>query len=229
MHVHDAIMSRKSIRRFLATPVPRVSLMRILEGAAMAPSGHNIQPWKVYAVAGAVKEALSVDILAAIANDPPAQHLPEFDYYPVNWIEPFIGRRRKLGHELYAILGIGREDKAARERQMLENYKFFGAPIGLFVTFDRSLATGTFMDVGMFIENILVGARGEGLDTCGQAAFNWYHKVIRRHLPMQDSELLACGISLGFADPAAPENKLLPEKIKPEAFTTFLGFDEDKA
>jgi nitroreductase len=225
MNAHDAIMTRRSIRRFLPEPVPRASLMRILEGAATAPSGHNIQPWKVYAVAGAVKDRISAGILSAIANEPAAQHQPEFDYYPINWFEPFIGRRRKLGHELYAILGIAREDKAARERQMLENYKFFGAPVGLFVTFDRRLAAGTFMDVGMFIENILIGARGEGLDTCGQAAFNWYHKAIRKHLPMEDSELLACGISLGYADPNAPENKLMPEKLAVEQFTTFLGFE----
>jgi nitroreductase len=225
MNAHDAIMTRRSIRRFLPEPVPRASLMRILEGAATAPSGHNIQPWKVYAVAGAVKDRISAGILSAIANEPAAQHQPEFDYYPINWFEPFIGRRRKLGHELYAILGIAREDKAARERQMLENYKFFGAPVGLFVTFDRRLAAGTFMDVGMFIENILIGARGEGLDTYGQAAFNWYHKAIRKHLAMEDSELLACGISLGYADPNAPENKLMPEKLAVEQFTTFLGFE----
>ncbi len=226
MHVHDAIMTRRSIRRFLPKPVPMQSITRILEGAATAPSGHNIQPWKVYVVAGAVKDKISADILAAIASEPADSHVPEFDYYPVNWVEPFIGRRRKLGHELYAILGIARDDKAAREKQMLENYKFFGAPVGLFVTFDRRCATGTFMDVGMFIENILIGARGEGLDTCGQAAFNWYHKVIRKNLPMDDNELLACGISLGFADPNAPENKLMPEKLAVEAFTTFLGFDD---
>ena len=108
---------------------------------------------------------------------------------------------------------------------MLENYKFFGAPVGLFVTFDRRCAAGTFMDVGMFIENILIGARGEGLDTCGQAAFNWYHKVIRKTLPMDDTELLACGMSLGYADPAAPENKLMPEKLPVDQFITFLGFE----
>jgi nitroreductase len=224
MHVHEAIMTRRSIRRFLSTPVPRDALMRILQGAANAPCGHNIQPWKVYVVTGAVKDAISRDILAAAA-EPPGTYTQEFDYYPVEWVEPFIGRRRKLGHELYAILGIGRDDKPARERQMLENFRFFGAPIGLFVTFDRRLATGTYMDVGMFIENILIGARGEGLDTCGQAAFNWYHKVIRRHLPMPDNELFACGMSIGYADPNAPENKLMPEKLAVEAFTTFHGFE----
>ena len=225
MNVHEAIMSRRSIRRVLSKPVPRASLMRILEGAANAPCGHNIQPWKVYAVAGAVKDAVSADILKAAASGPAGADKPEFDYYPVEWFEPFIGRRRKLGHELYAILGIGRDDKARREAHMLENFKFFGAPVGLFVTFDRRLATGTFMDIGMFIENILIGARGEGLDTCGQAAFINFHTVVRKHLPIGENELLACGISLGYADPAAPENKLMPEKIKVDEFTSFHGFD----
>lgn len=223
MNVHDAIISRRSIRRFRPDPVPRAALMRILEGAANAPCGHNIQPWQVHVVGGAVKEAISRDILAAIANDPADRHTQEFEYYPVEWIEPYIGRRRALGHALYATLGIAREDKAGRERQMQENYTFFGAPIGLFVTFDRRLATGTFMDVGMFLENIMVGARGEGLDTCGQAAFNWYHRIIRRHLPIPDTQLLACGMSLGYADLTAPENRLEPDKLKPEQFTSFHG------
>ena len=160
MNVHEAIMSRRSIRRFLPTPVPMESLNRILEGAAMAPSGHNIQPWKVYAVAGRVKDQISADILKTIATEPADQHQPEFDYYPVNWVEPYIGRRRKLGHELYAILGIGRDDKARRETQMLENYKFFGAPVGLFVTFDRRLATGTGSS-----RSVLAERRNEMLST----------------------------------------------------------------
>lgn len=226
MNAHDAIMTRRSVRRFLSKPVPRASLVRILEGAATAPCGHNIQPWKVYAVAGRVKDDISAAILKAIANEPADHHKEEFPYYPEEWFEPYIGRRRKLGHALYATLSIAREDKAAREKQMLENFKFFGAPVGLFVTFDRRLATGTFMDIGMFIENILIGARGEGLDTCGQAAFNWYHQVIRKHLPIPDNELLACGISLGFADPQAPENRLVPEKLAVEAFTSFHGFED---
>lgn len=224
MQVYDALKSRRSVRRFLSDPVPYESLRRILEGAAYAPSGHNIQPWKVYVVAGEVKEKITADILHAAKVDPPERHQPEFEYYPINWVEPYIGRRRKLGHDLYATLGIDRHDKAAREHQMLENYRFFGAPVGMFVTFDRRLATGTYMDVGMFIENILVGARGEGLDTCGQAAFIWYHKIIRRHLPIYENELLACGISVGYADPRAPENKLVVDKLPVDAFASFHGF-----
>lgn len=222
MHVHDAIMSRKSVRRFLPRPVPQDSLHRILEGAGRAPSGHNIQPWRIYVLTGAAKGRISSAILKAIEEDPSEDHQPEFDYYPTEWFEPYISRRRKVGFDLYEKLGIAREDRAARDAQMLKNYVFFGAPVGLFVTFDRRLATGTFMDIGMCLENILIGARGEGLDTCGQACFNWFHKVIRAELPMADTELLACGLSLGYADPDAPENRLEADKLKVEEFSIFL-------
>lgn len=222
MQVHDAIMTRKSVRRFLPRSVPRDSLLRILEGAGRAPSGHNIQPWRVYVLTGGAKDRVSSAILKAIDEALPEDHQPEFDYYPTEWFEPYISRRRKVGFELYGKLGIARDDKAARDAQMRENYVFFGAPVGIFVTFDRRLATGTFMDIGMFLENILIGARGEGMDTCGQACFNWFHKIIRAELPMADTELLACGLSLGYADPDAPENQLQADKLKVEEFTVFL-------
>jgi nitroreductase len=225
MDVFEAMTSRRSVRKFLPKPVPMASLHRILEAARMAPSGHNIQPWKVYVVAGAVKARISEDILAAVANDPPERHQPEFDYYPSEWFPPYIDRRRATGFALYETLGIARDDKEARQAQMNRNYIFFDAPVGMFVSFDRRLATGTYMDVGMFIENILIGARGEGLHTCGQAAFTWFHDVIRRHLPMPAQELLACGIAVGYEDPDAPENSLRVDKLEVDAFATFLGFD----
>ncbi|MBL4756510.1 MAG: nitroreductase [Rhizobiales bacterium] len=222
MDAHDAIMTRRSVRRYLPAPVPEDSLHRILKGAGRAPSGHNIQPWRVYVLTGAAKDRVSKAMLNALDNDPPEDHQPEFDYYPTEWIEPFLSRRRKVGLDLYGKLGIAREDKAARDAQMRENYTFFGAPVGIFVTIDRRLATGTFMDIGMFLENIFVGARSEGLDTCGQACFNWFHKVIRAELPMAETELLACGLSLGYADPDAPENQLQTDKLKVEDYTVFL-------
>lgn len=226
MNVQDALRSRRSIRRFLPEPVPRETVRRILEGAARAPSGHNTQPWKVHVVAGAVRDRLVTDLLDMAAREPWENRKPEYDYYPTTWVEPFLGRRRKLGHDLYATLGIARDDKAGRERQMLENFKFFGAPVGLFVTFDRRMATGTFMDVGMFIQSIMVGARGEGLDTCGQAIFTWVHDIIRRHLPIPPEEILACGIALGHADLGAKENALVVEKLPVDQFASFHGFEE---
>ncbi|MFC4271298.1 nitroreductase [Sneathiella chungangensis] len=220
--VHSAIKSRRSIRRFLPTEVPQEILEKILIGAGYAPSGHNSQPWKVYIIRGETKQRVTDGILKAIATEPEEDHQPEYDYYPTEWFDPYLTRRRKVGHDLYELLGIERSDKAAREKQMAENFSFFGAPVGMFVTFDRRLATGTFMDIGMFLQSIFIGARGEGLDTCGQAVFTWYHKVIREILPMEENELLACGLSLGYIDPAAPENRLFAEKLELSDYCVFL-------
>ena len=219
---HEALATRRSVRRFLDRPVLQESVLRILRGAAQSPSGHNIQPWKVYVVSGVTKQKVTESILDAVANDPEEMHQPEFDYYPSEWFEPYLGRRRQVGSGLYECLGIKRDDHEARTQQMNENFRFFGAPMGMFITFDRRLATGTFMDIGMFLQSLLVGARAEGLDTCGQAIFTWYHRVIRKLLPMADGELLACGLSLGYADEDAPENALIASKLSVESFTTFL-------
>jgi len=225
MHVDDAITSRKSIRRFLPTPVPRETVEHILDVAARAPSGHNVQPWRVYALAGAPLAGLCRDIVAAATTDA-QRHQPEYEYYPTQWHEPYLGRRRTTGFGLYAALGIAREDHARRDAQMLRNYVFFDAPVGLLVTLDRRLQTGSYMDLGMFIQNVLVAARGQGLDTCAQAAFAWFHEIVRAHLPLSEHEVLACGIALGHADPAAPENAFTTTREPARAFTTFAGFDD---
>lgn len=224
MNIDEAITSRKSVRRFLNKAVPKETIEHILEISARAPSGHNIQPWKVYVVAGEARNALCTDIMKA-AETEPEKHQPEYDYYPTEWHEPFLGRRRKLGFELYESMGIKRDDKAAREHQMLRNYLFFDAPVGIFVTSDRRLATGTWLDMGMFIENILIAARGQNLHTCGQAAFTWYHELIKKHVGYADNEMLLCGIALGYEDTDAPENKLITEREPVENFTKFIGFE----
>ena len=208
MSAREALATRRSVRRFLDRPVPQESVHRILRGAAQSPSGHNIQPWRVYVVAGRTKQAVTDSVLHAVANDPGEMHQPEFEYYPSEWFEPYLGRRREVGSGLYECLGIARGDHEARTRQMNENFRFFGAPVGMFI--------------GMFLQSIFIGARAEGLDTCGQAIFTWYHRVIRQHLPIGDNELLACGLSLGFADQDAPENELVASKLSVESFTTFL-------
>ena len=213
MSAREALATRRSVRRFLDRPVPQESVHRILRGAAQSPSGHNIQPWRVYVVAGRTKQAVTDSVLHAVANDSGEMHQPEFEYYPSEWFEPYLGRRREVGSGLYECLGIARSDHEARTRQMNENFRFFGAPVGMFIT---------FMDIGMFLQSIFIGARAEGLDTCGQAIFTWYHRVIRQHLPIGDNELLACGLSLGFADQDAPENELVASKLSVESFTTFL-------
>ena len=227
MNVHEAITSRRSVRRFLPDAVPQDVLRRILKGAAYAPSGHNIQPWQVWVVTGAAKDRVTNAVLAEIARaeaegDKDA-YQAEFEYYPTEWFEPYIGRRRATGFGLYEALGIDRKDFEARTKQMLENFRFFGAPVGMFITFDRRLAEGTFMDIGMFIENILIGARGEGLHTCGQVAWTGYHKTIRSELGIPDEQMFVCGISMGYEDESAPENTLRVDKLEPEDFTTFVS------
>lgn len=223
MHVDDAIRSRKSVRRFLPTPVPVSVVRHILEVSARAPSGNNVQPWRVYVVAGEPRERLCSAIVQAATSDPD-RHQPEYAYYPTQWVEPYLERRRRCGFGLYATLGIARDDAKAREGQMLRNYVFFDAPVGLFVTLDRRLNTGSFMDLGMFIQNIMVAARAQGLHTCAQAAFAWFHKVVREHLPLSEHEILACGIALGHEDTAAPENAFITERAQPPEFAHFAGF-----
>lgn len=228
MNIEEAILTRRSVRRFLSKPVSETIVRQIIEVSARAPSGHNIQPWKVYAIAGEVKERLSADILKA-AETEPETHQPEYEYYPTEWHEPYIGRRRELGYDLYAKLGISRDDVAARARQMNRNYVFFDAPVGLFVTMDRRLNTGSYIDMGMFLQNILLAARGHDLHTCGQAAFTWYHDIIRNHLSFNDTEILICGVALGYEDTAAPENQLVTKRVPADTYTKFLGFPVSSA
>ena len=223
MNVKEAFVSRRSVRRFLPDSVSKEKIENILEGAAFAPSGHNIQPWHVYVVQGKKKLSMTNSIIEAIKDGSAKEMKNEFDYYPTEWFEPFVSRRRAVGFELYKLLEIGRDDFEARDKQMQENFHFFGAPVGMFITMDKRLATGTFMDVGMFIQSILVGARGEGLHSCGQVAFTKFHTLIAEQLEFKENEMLVCGVSIGYEDTSAAENALRVEKLQYSDFTTFLS------
>ena len=214
--------SRQSIRRFLPDPVARETVEEILALASRAPSGTNIQPWRVSVVTGAEKDALSADILEA-HDDPNEEHKREYDYYPVKFSEPYLGRRRKIGWDLYGLLGIGREDKDKMHAQHGRNYLFFDAPVGLFFTIERELSIGSWLDYGMFLQNIMLAARGKGLHTCPQAAFANFHKIIRRHLDIPDDEVVICGMSMGYADLDAIENTLVTEREPVSGFVKFIG------
>jgi nitroreductase len=219
--VVEAIRSRRSIRGFLKTPVPREAIVELLEAARRAPSANNTQPWRVYVLTGAAKERLSAAILserATGADEPPA----EYQYYSGKWPEPYQTRRRTLGYRLYDLLGIAKGDRAAARRWHDRNFEFFGAPVGMIFTVERSLAVGSYMDVAMFVENILIGARGLGLDTCPQAAFANYHATIRRELSLSSAEIVVCGLSLGYADHDAVPNTLQTDREPLENFATFL-------
>jgi nitroreductase len=221
--VDAAIASRRSVRAFLPTPVPRAEIEAILAVASRAPSGTNIQPWQVTVLTGAAREQLSAAILA-VYNDPVelAKHTEEYDYYPRQWVEPYLGRRRKIGWDLYGLLGIGKNDRVRMHEQHGRNFRFFDAPVGMIFTIDRVLAQGSWLDYGMFLENIMIAARARGLDTCPQAAFTRFHRVIRDVLALPANEMVVCGMSLGHADPGRAENRLATERSPVAAFARFL-------
>lgn len=220
----EAIRTRRSVRAFLPTPVAKETVAVLLAAASRAPSGSNIQPWKVHVLAGAARERLSGAILAAIATEGQDHFRREWDYYPINWREPFLGRRRKIGWDLYGLLGIGKGDFEASRRQRLRNYRFFGAPVGMIFTLDGDLEIGSWLDLGIFIGSLIIAARGLGLDTCPQAAFADMHSVIRQQLGIPGSEIIVCGMALGHVDNDAVENRLVTERAKPEEFAKFAGF-----
>ncbi|CAN5405891.1 nitroreductase [soil metagenome] len=221
--VDTAITTRRSLRAFLPTPVPRATIEEILAVAARAPSGTNTQPWKVYVLTGEAKTGLSRKVRAA--HDDPATLATlseEYAYYPTDWKSPFIDRRRKVGWDLYGLLEIGKTDKARMHAQHGRNYDFFDAPVGLMFTIDRVMRQGSWLDYGMFLQSIMVAARGRGLDTCPQAAFLQFHSIIMAHIGAPENEQLVCGMSLGFADPEAVENTLVTEREPVSGFAHFL-------
>ena len=221
--VDAAITSRRSIRAFLDKPVERADVERILEVAARAPSGTNTQPWKVYVLTGQARTRLSEAILAVNADSGQArQHTEEYAYYPREWISPYVDRRRKVGWDLYTLLGLTRDNKAGMAAQHARNYRFFDAPVGLIFTIDRIMEQGSWLDYGMFLQNIMVAARGRGLDTCPQAAFTQYHRVIAQQLGLPENEMVVCGMALGWADPDRIENSLLTEREPVARFTRFM-------
>lgn len=220
--IDAAITSRRSVRAFLPTPVERSVIEDILRVAARAPSGTNVQPWKVHVLTGVARESLSERIMAAYSDPEVAgTHTQEYDYYPTQWVSPYIDRRRKIGWDLYGLLGIGKTDKVRMHAQHGRNYTFFDAPVGLIFTIDRILGQGSWLDYGMFLENIMIAARGRGLDTCPQAAFTQFHRVIAKELKLPESEMVVCGMALGYEDHGAVENQLVTEREPLENFVRF--------
>ena len=221
--VDEVIRGRRSVRAFLSTPVPRETLLEILDVAARAPSGTNTQPWKVTVITGSKKEDLSRDLIETALNPArDAEQAQEYSYYPEKWVHPYIDRRRKVGYDLYSLLEIPKGDKEGMNRQFARNYAFFDAPVGLFFTIDRILGQGSWLDYGMFLQNVMIAARARGLDTCPQAAFAKYHRIVARHLEIPDTEMLLCGMALGYEDTTRVENTLRTEREPASGFTRFL-------
>lgn len=222
--VEEAIVGRQSIRAYAKTPIPHEVVSRVLETAGRAPSGSNIQPWKVWVVEGEPLKGLTDEVLKAYDTTGEAQR--EYNYYPVNWREPYQARRRACGWGLYGTLGITREDKAGMHAQRRQNFEFFGAPMGLIFTIDRDLETGSWLDCGMYLQSVMIAARQWGLETCPQAAFASFHTVIRERLAIPDAEMVICGMAIGYPDTSAKVNSFRTER---EPLSTFVRFVEHLA
>jgi nitroreductase len=220
-NVIDAITSRRSVRAYLDRPVPRETLRELLRIAAQAPSGSNIQPWRVHVLTGPALDRLRGAMRQSfLAGDP---HEREYKYYTDPVLEPFRTRQRACGWGLYGLLGIARGDREKSRAYRATNYEFFGAPAGMVFTIDRQLELGSWLDYGMFLQSIMVAARGFGLHTCSEASIAEFPAIIRAQLGVPDDETVICGMALGYADPAAVINRFQPAR---EAVETFARFHE---
>ena len=220
--VDRAITSRRSVRAFLGKSVPRKDIESILDVASRAPSGANAQPWKVHVLTGGALRRLSALLLDEhnAAGGPAVQPRP-YQYYPEEWVEPYLGRRRKVGFDLYRLLGISKGETGRMHAQTGRNYKFFGAPVGLIFAIDKRMPVGSWLDYGLFLQSIMVSARGRGLDSCPQAAFIDYADTVAEFIGLPKSEMVVCGMSLGYADPEAVVNRLETDRAPVSTFTAF--------
>ena len=221
--IERAMVERRSIRAFLPTPVPRETIEHILEVAARAPSGTNMQPWRAHVLVGAERDRLVQAVVDAFTAGG-GGHKSEYKYYPDQFFEPYLSRRRKVGFDMYGLLGIGRGEAAKMKAQVGRNFLFFDAPVGIIFTIDRRLEIGSWLDYGMFLQNVMLAARAQGLETCPQAAFANFHGVVRDVLGLDPDEIVVCGLSLGVEDRDAVVNTLETHREKAADFTTFRGF-----
>lgn len=221
--VTQAISARRSVRAFLPRAVARGLVAELLELAARAPSGGNLQPWHVDVLTGAPLAELKAAVRASLASEPAGEGL-EFTVYPSPLPEPYRTRRFASGEALYSAIGIPREDKPARLAQFARNFDFFGAPVGLFVSIDRLFDRPQWAHLGMFLQNLMLLAEERGLATCPQEAWAAVHATVAGHLGLPEERILYCGMALGYADEAAPINKWRTERAPVADFATFRGF-----
>ena len=214
-----AVTSRRSIRAFLDRTVPAGTVRDLLAIASRAPSGSNIQPWRVHVLQGAALRRVTDALRAAADRNEPENR--DYTYYPKTWRSPYIERRRASGWGLYELAGVERGDREGAKLQSLKNFSFFGAPIGMIFSIDRDLEQGSWLDYGMFLQSLMIAARGFGLDTCPQAAISGYPDLLRRELSIPETQAIVCGIALGWADPAEPVNALDTERSSVDHFSSF--------
>lgn len=226
--VDHAITSRMSARAFTQQEVSRELITEILQVASRAPSGTNTQPWKVYVLQGATRDSLVDKVCAAheaMRGNPDVakQYTEQYDYYPAQWVSPYIDRRRENGWSLYGLLGIGKADKDRMHEQQQRNFKFFDAPVGLMFTIDSIMGRGSLFDYGMFVQNIMLAARARGLHTCPQAAWNGFHSIILPHIGAGEGEMMVCGMALGYADESDKVNTLVTPRVPVNEFTHWVA------
>jgi nitroreductase len=221
LDVFEALYHRKSIRAVRPEPVSRAVIERILAAAARAPSGTNTQPWRVRVLTGAARQRLVDAVQSFRAANPGVEHW-SYSYYPVKWQEPFLSRRRKVGWDLYGLLGITRADTDRIQAQHNHNYAFFDAPVGLIFTIDGVMERGSWLDYGMFLQSLALAAEAEGLGTCIQACWVAHADIVASTLSFAANEKIVCGMSLGYADPDSPANRLVTERAAVAEFATFV-------
>jgi nitroreductase len=220
MNTSAAIRERRSVRAFTGEEVSRELIERILDTARYAPSGANSQPWQVAVVTGGTKEKIHEALVAEFRSGKGEDR--DYDYYPTKWKEPFKSRRIACGIQLYDTLGIARKDREGRMAQWEANYRGFGAPVILFFFLDSSLAIGSYMDSGMFIQSVMLAASDEGLATCPQAALSGYAGIVKKILGYPDDTILLCGVALGYEDKGALVNSYRTPREKVQNFTRFF-------
>ncbi len=220
MNVSEAIKGRKSVRAFMDQPVSREQIEAILDTARWAPSGVNTQPWKVFVLSGEKKTALQQQIVERFLGG--EKGAMDYRYYPEQWQEPYVTRRKECGIALYSALDIQREDKQRRMEQWIANYRSFDAPVMLFFTIDQQLETGSYMDYGMFLQSVMLAAMDHGLTTCPQAALGEYPDLVREYLGLAADQVILCGMALGYEDTDAPVNNYRTVREDVANFTTFV-------
>ncbi len=218
--VSEAVANRRSIRAFLPDPVPAEVLDRVLAKAVRSPSGGNVQPWRIFVLQGEAMDRFKAHMETALASG--ASEDLDYTIYPAKLKEPYRSSRFKCGEDMYALLGIAREDKPARLQWLLNNYRFFGAPAGLFCFLDRMMGPPQWSDLGMFLQTVMLLLQEEGIDSCAQESWSRYPKTVADYVGADPDLMLFCGMAIGYRDPDAPVNRLVTDREPADTWLTYL-------
>tara|TARA_A100001037_G_C15066055_1_gene597106 strand:- start:665 stop:1360 length:696 start_codon:yes stop_codon:yes gene_type:complete len=221
--VSEALDTRLTCRAFTNKVPEKRVIIDLLEKAKRAPSGGNLQPWRIWVVSGNPLKNFIEDVAYKIKENPMGEGT-EYNIYPPNLKEPYESRRREVGRSMYEVLNIPKEDKAGRLNQFKRNFEFFGAPVAIFFAIDRQMQEGQWSDLGMFMQSIMLLAREEGLHTAPQEAWAIWYKTVSKFLNIPEELMLFCGMGIGYADEDDPINTFRSKRVDIEDFTDFIGF-----